>query len=417
MEQGTRIKNGLALAALLAIAGACLMLALPACEHSGSSDDGAAGGPISSSRAYKGHASDRDINNFIAVYPYAYGTHLDNCQTCHWGQPVITAKPESITPNACDYCHLITHPPVGWDDLPTLFIQTLNPYGFSYMEAGRDQWALRTIGVLDADGDGFTSNEEIQALRYPGFASSKPGQPLCPVVTVSLSEIGAMPKHIQFGLGNTSKQQFDFYATYSGVKIKDLLAAKGISTATATGIDILAPDGYAKTFSMDEINNPFPAHQFFSGFGVDDLGAQCAFVEYPAETYGYGYGDTIEDEQWHILAYEREGQPLDPAYLDLVEGKIMGEGPFRNVIPPNSPLGYLYNQPDRGQNWDTTGCTFTPDWDYVSDKDHNAQRMVKSSAAIKIRPMPAGCEEFDIINGGWALGKAQEMIIYGHSVK
>jgi hypothetical protein len=35
------------------------------------------------SRAYAGHESDRDIQNFVRQYPKAIGTRLDDCQTCH----------------------------------------------------------------------------------------------------------------------------------------------------------------------------------------------------------------------------------------------------------------------------------------------------------------------------------------------
>jgi hypothetical protein len=159
---------------------------------------------------------------------------------------------------------------------------------------------------------------------------------------------------------------------------------------------------------------PYPAHRFFPGFDAATLGTDCAFVEYPEETHGYAYGDTIRSEQWHILAYLREGLPLEPCYLDPTAGKIEGEGPFRNIVPPGAPEDAL-NQPDRGKNWDTSGCTLT-EWDYDSYKDHNAGAMVKGAVILRINPMPAGFEEFDIANGGWAMIDAEEILIYGHGV-
>lgn len=39
--------------------------------------------PIVSSRAYSGHESDKDMNNFVSVYPEMVGKRLDDCQTCH----------------------------------------------------------------------------------------------------------------------------------------------------------------------------------------------------------------------------------------------------------------------------------------------------------------------------------------------
>jgi hypothetical protein len=247
---------------------------------------------------------------------------------------------------------------------------------------------------------------------------SYPGLELCPVIIVTLAELKAMPSHTQFGLANTTKQQYDFYATYTGVKIKDILEAKGIDITGVTSIDVLAPDGFAKTFTVEQITGQFPDHRFYPGFGVGDLGTDCAFVEYPDETYGLAYGDWIGaelgHEQWHILAYEREGLPLESCYPDPVTGRIEGEGPFRNVIPPGSPNDDL-NTPDRGKNVDVSGCTLT-EWNYGYEKDHNAGSMVKGAVIIRINPMPGGCEEFDIINGGWAMIDAGVILIYGHNV-
>ena len=42
--------------------------------------------------------------------------------------------------------------------------------------------------------------------------------------------------------------------------------------------------------------------------------------------------------------------------------------------------------------------------------------MIKGVVIIRINPMPEGCEEFDIINGGWALIDERTILIYGHGV-
>jgi hypothetical protein len=377
-------------------------------------DDDPAAPTVVSSRSYQGHATDADINAFVRNYQHTVGTRLDDCQTCHKSGIVHNDVPAAVHANPCDYCHYVIHPPAGWTDLPANFGATLNTYGLAYVAAGRNDAAIRTIAGLDSDGDGYTNDAEILDLRYPGDAGSHPGLPLCPVLTVSMAEVRAMPAHTQFGLANANKQQFDYYANYKGVKIKDLLAAKGIDLAGATSVDVLAPDGFAHSFTVTQITEPYPAHHFFSGLGTADLGVDCAFVEYPADTHGYTYGDLITDEQWHILAYEREGVPLDPAYVEPTSGRIDGEGPFRNVIPPAAADDAL-NQPDRGKNWDTSGCTLH-EWDYLQAKDHNAGSMVKGAVILRINPMPAGFEEFDIINGGWAMVDAEQILIYGHGV-
>ena len=43
--------------------------------------------------------------------------------------------------------------------------------------------------------------------------------------------------------------------------------------------------------------------------------------------------------------------------------------------------------------------------------------MVRGVIAIRIDPMPAGVEEFDYMNGGWAYIDAGQLIVYGHGVR
>jgi len=373
---------------------------------------------IVSSRAYRGHASDADINNFVRTYPKTVGTRLDDCQTCHAGGTVMDDEMEAVTANPCDFCHFIQHPPDAWTGLPETIEETLNPYGKAYHAEGRDGHALIAIGDLDSDEDGFANREEIEELKYPGNASSYPGLELCPMITVTLDQLKTMPQHTQFVLANATKQQFDHYATYKGVKIKDILDELNVDLTDATGVDIMAPDGFAKSFTVDQITRPFPDHAFYPGFGVEDLGAECAFVEYPDQTYGLAWGDriaaTLDQEFWHIMAYEREGQPLEQAYLDPATGRINGEGPFRNIIPPGAE-DEKNNRPDRGKNQEASGCTL-PEWNFNSHADHNAGSMVKAAVIIRINPVPAGYEEFDIINGGWAMVDGEFLLIYGRGV-
>jgi hypothetical protein len=408
----SRILHGHMLSALCAaatiIAGGSLLGFVPGCGGDGG------GGEVYSSRAYKGHASDADANNFVSAYPNAVGTRLDDCQTCHTNGTVKDADGDDVDANPCSYCHYVIHPPDGWTNLPADYDDTLNPYGLAYRNAGRSRSALLSIEAQDTDGDGYNNEDEVDDLRYPGDAGSYPGLPLCTVQEITKTQLEAMPNHTQFGLGNTNKQQFDFYATYTGVKISDVLAAKGISLTGATSVDILAPDGFAQTFTVDEITKQYPKHRFYPGFGVETLSADCAFVEYPEETYGLAYGEEIPDDQWHLIAFERDGLALEPVSPDPVSGKIDGEGPLRNVIPPGSADPDL-NTPDRGRNADTSGCTLR-EWDYNSAKDHNAGRMAKGAVILRIQPMPEGCEEFDLINGGWAMVDDESVLIYGHGV-
>ena len=375
-------------------------------------------GEVISSRAYQGHASDADIDNFVKNYPHIVGTRLDDCQACHKGGTVIDDESDPVEINPCDYCHLIQNPPAGWTGLPATTEETLNRYGEDYNNAGRDREAISSIASQDSDGDTYFNSEEIADLRYPGDANSHPGLELCPVVTVTMREIQNMPRHSQFMLMNATKQQYDYYATFTGVKIVDLLDEAGVDITGATSIDIMAPDGYSKTFTIDQITQQYPDHRFYPGFGVADLGTDCAFVEYPDETYGLSWGDYIGaelgQEFWHIIAYERDGETLEKAYPDPSTGKIIGAGPLRNIIPPGCETDD-YNRPDRGKNQDNSGCS-QPEWDFDYNVDHNAHNAVKATVIIRINPTDTDCEEFDIINGGWAMVDGSFIIIYGHGV-
>ena len=402
----------------LAMTIVTMMAVFGGCDHHSSSDDDS----IFTSRSYKGHASDADTNNLVRVYPSIVGTRLDNCKTCHTGGDVGELDGNTIdgyeTKNACDWCHFIEFPPEPEDGLtlyPHEFVDTLNPFGIAYNNNGASQGAIEAIADLDSDGDGYTNEVEILADRFPGNPASKPGQDVCPIITLTIDDLKGMTVQEQFGLANANKQQFDVYSTYKGVKIRDLLDHYGV-LAGATGIEVLSPDGYAKSFDMSEITDQYPDHCFYSGFGAVDLGDVCGFVEYPEGDQGYADGDTIAEDQWHIIAYERgDALDLEEAYLDETSGKINGEGPLRNIRPPGGDTDEK-NTPDRGKNSGDPTCPLQ-EWNYNYDKDHNAGDNVKATVAIKVLPLPTGCEEFDIFDGtGWNLVQDGELVIFGHSV-
>ena len=80
--------------------------------------------------AYSAHQNDQDINNFLAVYPFAKSTKLDDCALCH-----KAGKIGSKTYGSCDYCHQVykTQPPHG------NILETLNSYGLAYNNAGANR--------------------------------------------------------------------------------------------------------------------------------------------------------------------------------------------------------------------------------------------------------------------------------------
>ncbi|MBW1810216.1 MAG: hypothetical protein JRJ87_18610, partial [Deltaproteobacteria bacterium] len=369
-----------------------------------------------SSRAYKGHESDLDANNFVSVYPDSLGTRLDDCQTCHKGDTFTYPRDEdirSVYKNSCDYCHLIEHPADNFiEPQPKNYTDTLNPYGAAYLAAGRTKQALKDIAEDDSDSDEYGNQVEITDLKYPGDPDSRPGQEVAPLINMTMADLKALGAHTQFLLANSHKQEYDNYSVYTGVKIKDLLAGAGVDSQDANieGITIIAPDGYMKDFSMDDVNNAFAKSLYYANLDNAGLGTECGFVTYPDNLPGgLSDGGEIPDEQWLQLAYQRDELPMQPCSLDITSGKIEGEGPFRIIVPQSIP-----GSPDRGSTYSPTECN--DGWDYDDSKDHNAGAMVRGVTAIRINPLPAGYEDFDHKNGGWAFIDDKSIIIYGYGI-
>jgi hypothetical protein len=371
---------------------------------------------VSSSRAYKGHENEKDTTNFVNAYPKAVGTRLDDCQTCHTsGTLTPTGAGAAVTKNACDFCHLIQHPLTGYTGQPASYADTLNAYGAAYTAGGRTRDALRALDKQDSDGDGTANGAEIAEVKYPGDAASKPGQANAPQKIFTLTQLQALTAHTEFLLANSNKQQFDDYASYKGVKIKDLLVAAGVDPADpqVTGVTVIAPDGFMKDISIADVNKQFQPGLFYAGLDTATKGTTCGFVNYPSPLpTGVADGQPIPGEQWITIAYQRDGGavPIDPSNLDPTSGKINGEGPYRLVWPQATP-----GSPDRGSQYSPTTCN--DGYDYVSSKDHNAGSMVRGVIAVRINPLPAGYEDFDAKNGGWAFISDSTLVVYGYNIK
>jgi hypothetical protein len=365
------------------------------------------------SRGYVGHENDMDIKNFISQYPAPAGTRLDDCQTCHRAGVKGTDTEREFSP--CGYCHLLLYPnPRYKTGVPQDYEGTLNAYGLAYENAGRTPEALAEIARMDSDGDGFANGDEIAALRYPGDPVSRPGQPLAPFVTLSMDDIRKLPAVKQFMLMNTTKEPTDDYVTYTGAKIADLLAKAGVDLRGVAGITVFAPDGYSIDFSIEDIIRPFPRGYFYEGPASFE-GTEKAFVKYP-EKIPQGVKDTREIPQvpWLLLAYEREGRPLDTASYEKGTGKLAGEGPFRLIKPqrdvavdPSKP-----GRPDRSQY----AKTFGDGWDFNPGIDHNAGACVRAACVIRVNPAPPGFEEYDWKNG-WPLVAEGRVVIFGRGVR
>jgi hypothetical protein len=366
-----------------------------------------------SSRAYVGHENDSDMNGFIRQYPAAAGTRLDDCQTCHRGGVKGTDTEREYNP--CGYCHLIVFPNAKYKTgVPKDYEATLNAYGLDYKKAGHKFEAFKAIGGLDSDGDGHANAAEIADLRNPGDAASRPGLPLAPAVTLGWDDVRKLTVHSQFLLMNKTTQRLDEYATYGGVKVIDLLAAAKIDWAGVTGITVFAPDGYSSDYSLEDIKAPFP-HSVYYDAPLAFAGSDLALLERPAVVPpGLKNGTPIPGEPWLLLAYEREGRPLDVSAYEKATGRLAGEGPYRLIKPQRDIMGdpAKPGRPDRSVNAKKYG----DGWDYSERIDHNAGAGARGACVIRVNPMPEGFEEYDWKNG-WPLIGEKKVVIYGRGVR
>ena len=137
----------------------------------------------------------------------------------------------------CDYCHYLTMEGQGLS-------ASFNPFGTAYAEAGRNRAAFGRIRQQDSDGDGYSNLEEIRGGFFPGRSTSNPGKPAAPQVEVTFAAIQTLPGHHQFMLMNSPRQQRDSYSTFRGVRVSDLLTARGVDLDTIEGITVFAPEDF-----------------------------------------------------------------------------------------------------------------------------------------------------------------------------
>jgi hypothetical protein len=358
--------------------------------------------PPATSHAYRGHEADTDIPNFVLAYPEAAGTRLDDCVLCHTEGQVPSRRGGESTVNACDYCH---HMKTRGEP----YALTLNPFGQAYAENGRDRAAFAKIEALDSDDDGFTNLAEIQAGFFPGREASNPDKPAAPTVELSLTELKALPSHQQFMLANAHRQRCDEYVTYRGIRISELLRSQGVDVSRIDGVTVFAPDGYAKSYTREQVTREYPTGVFYAGLDDAGLGEGIGIVDYPdrAPFEALANGDAIPDKLYLLLAYERNFEPFTVSKIDPEDFKIRGEGPFRSIRPQTEP-----SKPDRG-----TRHALGDEYDYVDSFDHNAGDNVRGVTVIRIDPMPPEYEEFDAMNASWRFLEQGKLVLYGFGIK
>jgi hypothetical protein len=351
------------------------------------------------------HQGEIDSDNFLAVYPDLANSKLDHCALCHSGGETIDSKGQTIELGSCLWCHET----YGYDGSGNI-VDTINQYGLDYFTNGRSAAAVTAIESMDSDGDGYTNKEEIDAERYPGDSSDDPTLVEAPYRIYTKSELEAMTSHTQFLLMNTSRSG-DFYAEYTGVPMEELLSDAGILDS-ATGITVYAPDGWSNYHPLEEaedpeiyhVNGTYPSSLFYqSDDSPESVGGWCDYTAPSCSGRSHGQSIRVTNGLKMILAYSREGSPLEKGVLND-ENKLDGEGPFRLVVPQKNP-----GPPDQSSKSDNQNVT----WPYDFDWDHNAGSCSRSATIIKVEPLPEGTTDINVLEAGWDYVDEEKVIVYG----
>ncbi|MEJ2639344.1 MAG: hypothetical protein P8010_07190 [Desulfosarcinaceae bacterium] len=366
------------------------------------------------------HEGEQDAAKFLEVYPAKAGTKLDHCALCHTGGSYHDdRKDRDVVLGSCQWCHYT----YGYEATGNV-VDTLNQYGKDYFTAGRNAAAITAIDTQDSDGDGYSNADEIAADRFPGNAEDDPSKTPAPAHVYTKAQLQALGAHTEFLLMNTSRSG-DYYAEYTGVPVKDLLDDAGI-TDSAKGITVFAPDGWSQYHPLEETANSGEGDVFYHVYGnmvgqgyqyppatyyydteADEaLNPDTGWCDYGADsTAGRSHGSTIAVDGGlkAILAYAREGAPLEPGVL-TDENKLDGEGPFRLVVPQKT-----VGPPDQSSKSDDQDVT----WPYDSDLDHNAGSCSRSATIIRVEPLPAGTTDIDILEAGWNYVDQEMIVVYG----
>lgn len=360
------------------------------------------------------HQDEKDASNFLSVYPDKKGTKLDSCALCHKGGQYVS-KGKLATLGSCQWCHYS----YGYNGAGNIE-DTVNEYGMTYKNAGRNAAAISTVAGLDSDGDGYTNNQEIEADTFPGNPHDHPGLKQAPFRIYTKAQLESMIQHTEFLLMNTSRSG-DYYAQYSGVPIKELLDDAGI-LPSATDIIVYSPDGWAQTHPLNYDENIAmyhvygnmpgqtyqypPANYYYNTEADTKTNPAYGWCDYSAPScVGRSNGDPINVDGGlkAILAIKREGAYLDPGILNS-ENSLDGEGPFRVVVPQK-----YVNAPDQSSKASNQNVI----WPYNSNWDHNAGSSTRTVTIIKVEPLPEGTTDIDVLEAGWNYVDQEKIIIYG----
>lgn len=332
--------------------------------------------------AYRGHADNPDIAALLGAYPSLKNTAADSCATCHRsGRVADPLRGGAVrSENHCDYCHGV----YVRDKHDAR--ETLNAYGAAYLAAGRNEAAVRALDGKDADVDGHSNGSELKAGTDPGEPASNPSLPPAPsraYTVAALERLAPVLDQVVF-LNSTKSRSGDGYSSYRGQKLGDVLQAVGMLPSAET-VDLLAADGYERSFMVGEIRQAWPQGRPALGLGRADLGS-CGWVAY--DVAGLDAAKPLPDA-WILMASAENGRRFDTARFDPSSGRLVGRGPLRAIVPQFRPA-----PPDLPQFADAScPSRVAAEYHFHDAYDHNAGASVAAIVAVRIRPLPKGTRD------------------------
>ncbi len=352
--------------------------------------------------AYRTH-TEIDSGMFFAAYPNIAGTRMDGCDACHIS---IVAPPPGekgdfpVKLSSCDSCHIIT-------DYGRKPGETINAYGKDYLGAGRNELAFKAISESDSDGDGWSNAKELEAATNPGDPSSNPGMKLAPHKVITFDELKEKqtPVYDQTIFVNVSKSKDgDSYSDLRGFMLYDVLKYAGISEK-ASSVDVISIDGYAATFSVEQLKRSYPQAVPVFGFDKETFG-ECGWVRYGSKNLKEGVPLPNANV---LLTFEINGEEYEPAKINE-QGRLSGAGPFRVVAPQMKNPGL----PDNSSKATEECAKTTPEtYRYNRGYEKNADYCVKSTIAIRVNPLPEGSMDIDWPGFAKKAIANKEIVVFG----
>lgn len=353
--------------------------------------------------AYKGHANDADVDAVLSAYPVLKGSATDSCATCHKSGAVADpgSRGGKRHENHCGYCHEV------YVQRKRDIGETLNLYGTAYLAAGRGVAAVKNLAPTDSDGDGSPNDAEFVKGTNPGDPASNPSASIAPHRVFTAAELRNMAPVVDTPvfLNTSHNRAGDFYNSYRGIVVYEMLRSAGISES-AESVDFISLDGYEGSFAVDFLQRAWPQAAPVPGLEKSEANP-CGWVNYNVP--GLDPARALPDLRV-LLAFEENGKKIDPARMDPKTGKIAGTGPLRLVVPQTR-----VSPPDLPQYADQD-CQekAAPEHRFNASYDHNGGRSSFSIVAIRVNPLPEGTRDFEWEKVRRQFVEEEKLVIFGN---